>query len=314
MSYIHFNWNDQEFVIDKMLAEALMSLIWNIKHDWDFVIIVSGNRMVRVGKSVLGLTVCAFLAYMLKKRELNKNAFALDHVVFDHAKLLEIARAKPPFSIFQYDEAREGLVAAKAMTEMQNDMLDFFNECGQLNHIFVLVLPDFFVLREEIAVGRSEFLINVFRKSHVIHHDMLGDGEKHPVVSFDRGFFKFYNRESKNLMFDIFRTTRMKSYNKVKESFPQGQFENQYPFPKEEYSKLKLEALSRFDDKKAAKEKEKLEKPIGARQQRVNAERDRALMLIKEATGWTDGEIANKMQVPYTNIRVARQRMVADKM
>jgi hypothetical protein len=115
-------------------------------------------------------------------------------------------------------------------------------------------------------------------------------------------------------MFDIFRTTRMKSYNKVKESFPQGQFENQYPFPKEEYSKLKLEALSRFDDKKAAKEKEKLEKPIGARQQRVNAERDRALMLIKEATGWTDGEIANKMQVPYTNIRVARQRMVADKM
>ena len=262
MSYIHFTWNNQEFVIDKMLAEALMSLIWNIKHDWDFVIIVSGNRMVRVGKSVLGLTVCAFLAYMLAKKELNKNAFALDHIIFDHAKLVEVAKQKPPFSVFQYDEAREGLVAAKAMSEMQNNMLDFFNECGQLNHIFVLVLPDFFVLREEMAVGRSEFLINVFRKTHVIHHDMMGDGIKHPVVSFDRGYFKFYNRESKNLMFDTFRTTRMKSYNKVRETFPQGQFENQYPFPKEEYSRLKLEALSRFENKAAKKEREAMEKPL----------------------------------------------------
>jgi hypothetical protein len=153
-----------------------------------------------------------------------------------------------------------------------------------------------------MAVGRSEFLINVFRKSHVIHHDMLGDGEKHQVVSFDRGFFKFYNRESKNLMFDIFRTTRMKSYNKVKESFPQGQFTNQYPFPKEEYSRLKLEALSRFDDKKAAKEKEKLEKAPGMRELRARNQRDTLLAVLKEKTGMTDLELGKLIGVERTSV------------
>ena len=305
MSYIEFEWRGQKLHIDKMLAEALMSLIWNIKHDWDFVVIISGNRMVRVGKSVLGLTVSAFLAYMLEKRGLNKNAFGLDHVIFDHGKLLDIARTKPPYSVFQYDEAREGLVAAKAMTEMQNNMLDFFNECGQLNHIFVLVLPDFFVLREEMAVGRSEFLINVFRKSHVINHDMMGDGVKHPVVSFDRGFFKFYNREAKNLMFDIFRTTRMKSYNKIKPTFPQGQFTDQYPLPKEEYSKLKLEALKRFDERK--EEKVAKENKLSARQERANKQRDMLIAEIKKRWGLSDFEIGSMCGVSKDTVLKSRQ-------
>jgi len=263
--------------------------------------------------SVLGLTVSAFLAYLLEKKGLNKDAFALDHIIFDHEKLVEIAREKPPYSIFQYDEAREGLVAQKAASEMQGAMLDFFNECGQLNDIFVLVLPDFYVLREEMAVGRSEFLINVYRKSHVIYHDMMGDGVKHPVVSFDRGFFKFYNRESKNLMFDLFRTTRIKSYSKVKESFPAGQFENQYPVPKEEYSKLKLEALKRFDKKKEEKEKEKEKPKISILKERANAERDRVIEVLKRETGWTDANLAKNIKMSFSKIRVSRLRARADR-
>ena len=47
---------------------------------------------------------------------------------------------------------------------MQQDLLDFFAECGQLNQVFVIVAPDFFKLSEEIAVARSEYLINVYRK------------------------------------------------------------------------------------------------------------------------------------------------------
>jgi len=40
--------------------------------------------------------------------------------------------------------------------------LIFLIECGQLNQIFVLVLPDFFGLKEDIAVARSEFLFKMF--------------------------------------------------------------------------------------------------------------------------------------------------------
>ena len=310
MSYIHFNWKDQDFVIDKLLAESLMSLAWNIKHDWDFVIIISGNRMVRVGKSVLGLTVCAFLAHLMQRRKLNNNAFDIDHVIFDHAKLVEVAKKKNPYSIFQYDEAREGLVAAKSMTQMQNDLMDFFNECGQLNHIFVLVLPDFYVLKEEIAVGRSEFLINVFRKTHVIHHDMMGDGVKHPVVSFDRGFFSFFNRDSKNLMYDIYRTSRIKSYTKIRPTFPQGQFENQYPFPKEEYNKLKLAALERFDERKKEKAEEK---PLSEKKEKASTSRRKSNYILHTKYGMDLKSIAKETNTSIELVRSDINKMKEEK-
>ena len=76
---------------------------------------------------------------------------------------MKAAQTKEKYHPNIYDEARESLASTKHMKKLQEDIIDFFNECGQLNQIFIVVLPDFFSLKEEIAVGRSEILINVYR-------------------------------------------------------------------------------------------------------------------------------------------------------
>jgi len=211
MVYITFEYKDKEYKIDRFLANTLNSLVYNIKNDWDFVILITGDRSVRVGKSVMGMQICAYLAYLLKKMNLNKNAYDLDNIYFDSQKIMDEAPHKPRYSVIQYDEGREGLAAIKAMRGFQQDLIDFFTECGQLNHLFIIVLPDFFDLKEDMAVARSEILVNVFRKETPLMRQIFNDGEAHPVVRFDRGFFEFYNKKDKKKLYDIARAKHIKA-------------------------------------------------------------------------------------------------------
>ena len=43
---LELNGETKLWKIDKMLAEMLASFCYNIEEDWDFVIIITGNRMV----------------------------------------------------------------------------------------------------------------------------------------------------------------------------------------------------------------------------------------------------------------------------
>jgi len=250
---LKFEWNGGEWYIDGYIADQLNSIAYNINKDWDFVIILTGDRSVRVGKSVLGMTICAYLAYLLKRLKLNDDAYGLEDVFFDNQKMIERAFKKPKYSINHYDEGREGLAANKAMKIMQQDLMDFFAECGQLNHIFVIVAPDFFRLNEEIAVARSEFLINVYRKEQQNMIDLFKDGNKKPVIKLKRGQFEFFNRKRKQNLFDKSQSTRRRSYALIKHNFI-GSFTNQYPLGREEYVEKKKEALSRFLEKKKAEQ------------------------------------------------------------
>jgi hypothetical protein len=248
-------WKDKEWYIDGFLASQLNSIVYNITSDWDFVILISGDRTVRVGKSVLALTVCAYLASLIEKNNLNKEPYTIDDIYFDNKEMIKAALNKPAYSINHYDEGREGLAASKAMKQFQQDLLDFFAECGQLRHIFVIVLPDFFELKEEIAVARSEFLLNVYRKEEKRMVDMHKTGEKMPVVKLMRGFFEFFSRRKKVILFDKARSTRRKSYGLIKADFV-AKFVNQYPVDEEEYKKRKQDALKRFIERhKEEKEK-----------------------------------------------------------
>jgi len=248
MSYLEFEWNGKVLKIDKMLAETLASLVYNVKDDYDFCVVVTGNRMVRTGKSVITMTCCAFCAYLLKKMNLNENAYDEEHIFFDSKRMLDKAQGFKKYSVIHLDEARESLAASKTAMQSQAAVLDFFAECGALNHIFFLVMPDYFEMKEVMSVSRSEILINVYRDSAVVHKDFMGDGIKRPITMFKRGFFKLYNRDSKALMYDLFRTTRNKNYNSVRPTFPAGSFENQYCIDEKKYRDMKMEALSRFKE------------------------------------------------------------------
>ena len=238
--------NGQEIYLNGYLTSALDTLIHNVSKDWDFIIIITGDRMVRIGKSVLAQAIAAYLAWRLKTE------WGLDHIFFDSEAMIDAAQRFPKNSVLVYDEARESLAISKTYMRVQQDIIDFFTECGQLNHIFILVLPDFFELKEPVAVGRSELLINVYRKEVDTMIDMYNDGKKIPVVRYDRGQFEFFNRKTKAKLYDISKSTGRKTYGLVEAGFL-GDFGDFYTVDKAEYIKKKAESLSRFRERQAEK-------------------------------------------------------------
>lgn len=289
MTFVRYVWNKRNLVIDKLLAEYLVSIAYNCRNDWDFVILVSGNRGVRVGKSVCSFAIASYLAFLLDKMGINNDAFPCDledrplNVYFDHQDMLTESMKKPHHSIIIYDEAREGLASQKASTKFQQDIIQFFNECGQLNHIYILNIADFFDMRESMAVGRSECLVNVYTTNEARSLKFSEEEEPIRVVKMLRGRFQFFNRPAKNLLFDFFRTTRKKSYTMVKPSFPVGLFTNQYPFSEEEYRKMKADALARFKTKETEKSDEEKELlRIRIEREKIKLENDKKKELEKD--------------------------------
>jgi len=280
-----FMWKEKEWYINDFLSTQLDTITYNIKKDWDFVILITGDRMVRVGKSIIAMTVCAYLAYRFAQLHtsrdkgysapLNKDAYNMSNLFFDNKDMVEASFKKEKYSVIHYDEGREGLAANKAMQQVQKDLVDFFTECGQMNHCFVIVAPDFFDLKEMMAVSRSEILINVYRKSENKMMDIYKEGVKKPVTVFSRGHFEFFSKKKKAQLYDNFRTTRRKWYGAVKCDFL-GDFTDQYPLGEEEYKAKKREALARFQDR------HKEEKPLSNKVVKVIQQRSELVNWLKD--------------------------------
>jgi hypothetical protein len=251
--------------VDPLLRPSLDALIWNCNKDWDFVIIITGDGQVRTGKSVFAMNIACYLASQLG------TSFTLkDNVFFESTKMIDAAQTAPINTVFLYDEAREGLATSKRFSKIQQDLIDFFNECGQLNHIFILVLPDFFSLNWELATNRSEMLLNVFRKEEETER-IFKDGEKRPTLVFERGFWELYNRSRKSNLYQMGKRTGLRNYNLVKRNCF-GQFRNHYPIDEQEYRQLKKESLMRFSDRHKEIEK----KPVR------QSEQNKALLYLLE--------------------------------
>lgn len=266
--------------LDGYLKSALDTLIYNIKKDWDFVIVITGDRAVRTGKSVFGMTIGSYLA-----DELN-TPFSLDNIFFDSQSMIDSAQEMPKNSVLIYDEGRESLASSKTMKTVQQDILDYFAECGQLNHIFIIILSDFFTLKEDIAIARSEMLLNVYRNEKKI---LLGE-EKKALLRFDRGSFELFNRYSKQKLYDISKSTRKRNYNLVKANII-GRFTDNYGVIDEaKYRKKKRESLARFNERKKAEAEAKLAK--------TNLFRNKVVIKLHEE-GLSSRKIEAKLRLDY---------------
>lgn len=284
-----FEYNNKPCRIDGYLASALDSLIYNIKEDWDFVILITGDRMVRVGKSVLAQQVAAYLAWRSNTYLKLPVTYNLNDIYFDSEDMIKAAENKPKFHINHYDEAREMLAASKHMNILQQKLIDFFNECGQLNHIFILVLPDFFELKEIMAVGRSEILLNVYRGEEKKMKDIYGEGKKIPVVKFKRGMYEFFSRSTKQKLYDKFMTSRRKNYFAVKADFL-GNFGNYYMVDEEEYKEKKKDSLRRFQERQKRK--------VIDRPRKTDIIRDKIVLKLNKE-GKSESEIAKQLKKDY---------------
>ena len=245
------------FYMDGYLCANLLGIPAYLKKKWDVVCIVSGHGKVRVGKSTMAFQTASFIAWLLAggriKMEIVKNEYGKtgwkvnkvkqptrpmkfslkDNVVFSALDLKKTAvhlfETLGPNQPIIYDEAREGLEGARAMENLNKVMQDFFQECGYMGHIIILVLPNYFKLHEDYSVSRSLFLIDTYH-----------DKRKR------RGFFNFYNETDKEWLYFLGKKKIgiSQKYRSARPSFF-GRFTSWFPFDRKEYEDMKSEALKK---------------------------------------------------------------------
>jgi hypothetical protein len=155
--------------------------------------------------------------------------FSIDNIVFSPDELKEKAEKLPKHSVIVYDEGRVGLQSDRHMENVNKQVADFFQECGQYGHVIIIVLPDFFKLGVDYATNRSLFLVNVFADK-----------------DFNRGYFNFYNENSKEklYLYGKKKVGTIAKYNSYPRNF-WGRFSAFIPVDKTAYEQLKRDALSR---------------------------------------------------------------------
>ena len=237
------------FYMQGYLKENLDPIPYFLRKAWDCVGIVSGHGKVRIGKSTLAAQVCFYIAWLLAggrmgidehgksyvhkhpEREVKFNL--KENVVFSAEDLQDSAsklyNKYGKNQVILYDEGRQGLDSARSMESINKGMEDFFQECGFMGHVIIIVLPSFFKLKEDYAVSRSIFLIDVFADKQ-----------------FRRGYFNFYNETQKEFLYHFGKkkigTTA--KYMAAYESF-WGKFTSWLPFDKDEYEEAKKLALEK---------------------------------------------------------------------
>lgn len=237
---------DKKYWMDGYLRQNLNSLIHNIKGgDWESIGAVSGSGLLRVGKTMIACQSGYYCAFYFG------TPFTVDNIVFSGEELIKFAHSHPHNSVIVYDEARAELDTKKQLQKIGNALKDFFAECGMYNDLIFVVLPDFFELARGIAIQRSEFLINVYRKVSKVKSEMFGGEE---VMQFERGFFEFFDRKGKRMLW-LLGKKNYEDYNigKRYRRF-HGTFREFWVVERSVYEKKKLEFLKR--DRKAGATKD----------------------------------------------------------
>lgn len=236
---------DKEYWIDTKIKSHLDNYVYNAKDDWDFVFIVTGSGKTRVGKSCLACQLAYYFAYSLGTK------FDINNIVFSGEELIERAKKYPKNSVFVYDEARAELDSKKALLKVNQYLYDFFAECGMLNHIIILVLPDFFELKRSLALGRSAALFNVTSVKKLVKE------KEQTFVKFQRGLYFYYNEDAKRLLY-LKGKKAFDDYGSVKAG-QWGNFYDVWVVDEEEYNRKKIAFINRL------REVERQDERIGQR-------------------------------------------------
>lgn len=156
------------------------------------------------------------------------------------------------------------------MENINKGMEDFFQECGFMGHVIIIVLPNFFKLHEDYAVARSIFLIDAFADK-----------------DFNRGYFNFYNEKQKESLY-YFGKKRIgvsAKYRATNENF-WGKFSSWLPFDKDKYERMKKEAIEKKrmsrTDKRMALQRDAL---IWVLKKKYGASYNTILKILKDACG-----------------------------
>ena len=263
----------EEYYMDGTLKNNLDLLKKNIKKDWDFVIIISSSGIPGAGKSMLAQQIAYYLdpEFQIENMCMSAEQF--------HNKGKALANTGKKGVALVYDEAKFGLDAKRAMESMTKALLDFFAECRQLNAYLILVLPDYFDLKKEIALNRSVCLINCYCQGEL-----------------ERGYFSFYSRDKKKGLY--VKGRKWLNYKIVSPDF-RGRFTKFYTIPEQEYRKRKSEAM--IEGQKKVKER------ITRQMQRWKNDRDALIRHLSIKHRYTDRKIAEIMSINTRAVNLVTQ-------
>ena len=212
------------FYMDGYLKENMDILIESIGNDFDFIILISGKGMTRIGKSQIGKQIGFYINSEVNRIYKNNNEYtAENNFVFRGKQLIEKGKDSPKYVVINFDEAGADLMARKTMHSTTQAVLDYLRECGQKNQFLICILPDFFDLPKGIALTRSVCLIDV---------DF--------VEKFNRGKLRFYGRRAKKMLY--LKGKKFLDYEAYRPDF-HGAFTNFSPIDEEKYKQMKLDAL-----------------------------------------------------------------------
>src|SRR3990167_10397300 len=101
-----------------ILKNNLDSLIHNIKKDWETVLAVTGDGLLRVGKTMFATQAGYYIATELS------TSFTNENVVFSGKDLMEKAIKYPKNSVFVYDESLNEMSSKRVMESVSKNLME----------------------------------------------------------------------------------------------------------------------------------------------------------------------------------------------
>ena len=223
------------FYMDNLLKQEIDIMIRNVKRDWDFTIIIGGKGEMRVGKSLIGMQIGCYWTHEIKRLYGVDVPFTIkDNMVLNGQDLMKKGMKlgnNYKYAVLDYDEAADDFEGTKVMTAQARVVKDYLRKAAQFNMLNIIVQAEFFDVPKPLAISRTTCLINIDYK--IDEHG-----------NFERGYFEYYSRRKKKLLYTFGK--KMLDYSCVKGDF-RGKFPHFYPLDETEYRKEKSDALNRWE-------------------------------------------------------------------
>ena len=213
-----FEYKGKNLYLDEFLKTQLdKKIIPELsKKDKDVVFIVDGKE--RGGKSKFADILAAYAASQLGTKY-DLSCMCMTPEEFRN----KIQNAKKN-EVVIYDEAHRGMGSRRALSEINNILIDLMMEMGQRNLFVIVVLPTIFMLDRYPALYRARGLFHIYEKER------------------QRGFWVYFNERKKQELY--IKGKKLLNYNCMYWPKFRGRFYNQYSIDEEEYRKKKAKAFT----------------------------------------------------------------------
>ncbi len=215
-----FEFNGKNFYIDDGLKRELESKVLKelSEKDKDVVFLVDGRE--RSGKSKFADILGAFASLNLKTK------YDISNICMTPNEFRDKIQNASKNQVVIYDEAHRGMGSRRALSEINNILIDLMMEMGQKNLFVIIVMPTFFMLDRYPALFRARGLFHIYERKG------------------QRGFWVYFNEKNKQTLFILGK--KLLNYNCMKFPNFRGRFYNQYAVDEKEYREKKLKS---FKDK-----------------------------------------------------------------